>query len=136
VGVVFVRGLSVETVIGVGEQERAAPREVVVDLEMETDLDAAAKSDDLAHAIDYAAAADLVRAHGKASRFRLLEALAGSIASLVLERFPALSAVAVRVEKAWAVPGARAVGVTLRRTRRSRKTAETRRRGGRSRKRS
>jgi 7,8-dihydroneopterin aldolase/epimerase/oxygenase len=117
VGIVFVRDLSVETVIGVGEHERLAPREVLVDLEMEADLEAAATSDDLAHSIDYAAAADLVRAHGRASRFRLLEALAGSIAALVLDRFPAVKSVSVRVEKAWAVPGARAVGVTLRRER-------------------
>jgi dihydroneopterin aldolase len=117
VGTVFVRELSVSTVIGVGEEERLAPREVLLDLEMEADLDAAADSDDLAHAIDYAAVADLVRAHAAASRYRLLEALAGSVADLVLGRFPAVRAVTVRAEKAWAVPGARAVGVALRRAR-------------------
>ncbi len=116
-GTVFLRDLSVETVIGVGDEERAAPREVLLDLEMEADLDAAARSDDLARAIDYAAVADLVRAHAKTSRFRLLEALAGSIADLVLEGFPAVRAVTVRARKARAVPAAREVGVTLRRAR-------------------
>jgi dihydroneopterin aldolase len=120
VGVVFVRGLRVETVIGVEEHERRAPREVLVDLEMEADLDAAAQSDDLSRSVDYAAAADLVRAHARESRFRLLEALAGSIAALLLDRFPGVTAVAVRAEKAGAVPGARAVGVELRRERSSR----------------
>ncbi|HEX5136715.1 MAG TPA: dihydroneopterin aldolase [Planctomycetota bacterium] len=113
-GVVFVRDLSVETVIGVAEHERAEPREVLVNLEMEVDLDAAAASDDLAHAIDYAAVADAVRAHALESRFRLLEAFAASIAQLVLARFPGVDAVSVKVEKAWAVPGARSVGVRLR----------------------
>lgn len=116
-GTVFLRDLSVETVIGVGEEERAAPREVLLDVEMEADLGAAAGSDDLAHAIDYAAVAETVRAHAKASRFRLLEALAGSIADLVLGRFGAVQAVTVRARKESAVPGARAVGVTLRRAR-------------------
>jgi dihydroneopterin aldolase len=116
VGVVFVRGLSVETVIGVGEEERSSPREVLLDVEMEADLDDAAASDDLGCAIDYASVADLVRAHARALRVRLLEALAGSVADLVLARFPAVSAVTVRAEKAWAVPGARSVGVSLRRT--------------------
>jgi len=112
-----VRDLSVRTVIGVDERERLSPQEVLVDVEMEADLDPASRSDDLAHSIDYAAVAALVREHGEAARFRLLEAFAGSIASLLLDRFPGVRAATVRVEKAWAVPGARRVGISLRRER-------------------
>lgn len=117
VGAVFVRDLSVRTVVGVEEHERREAREVLVSLDLEADLEPAARSDDLAHAIDYAAVAGLVREHAAGARFRLLEALAGSVARIVLDRFPQVRAATVRIEKPGAVPGARAVGVELRVTR-------------------
>lgn len=116
-GIVFVRDLRVRTVIGVEERERKAPQEVVVNLDLEADLESAAVTDDLARSVDYAAVAALVQEHAATARFRLLEALAGSIAALVLGRFPLVRSLAVRVEKAGAVPGARSVGVELRRGR-------------------
>jgi dihydroneopterin aldolase len=119
VGVVYLRDLRLETLIGVEPHERAAPQEVLVTFELEADLEPAAASDDLARAVDYAALAGLAKEHAEAARFRLLEALAGSLASLALDRFRLVTAVTVRVEKPGAVPGARAVGVELRRQRRS-----------------
>ena len=116
-GIVFVRDLRVRTVIGVEEREREAPQEVVVNLDLEADLEPAAGTDDLTRSVDYAAVAALVREHATTARFRLLEAFAGSIAALVLRRFPLVRALAVRVEKPAAVPGARSVGVELRRER-------------------
>ena len=116
-GIVFVRDLRVRTVIGVEEREREAPQEVVVNLDLEADLEPAAATDDLTRSVDYAAVAALVQEHATTARFRLLEAFAGSIAALVLRRFPLVRALAVRVEKPAAVPGARSVGVELRRER-------------------
>jgi len=117
VGIVFVRDLRVRTVVGVEERERMAPQEVVVNLDLEADLDAAAATDDLTRSVDYAAVAGRVREHAAGTRFRLLEALAGSIAGLVLDGFPRVRAVTVRIEKPGAVAGARTVGVELRRHR-------------------
>lgn len=116
-GLVFLRDLRVRTLIGVEEQERREMRHVLVNLELETDLEPAAASDDLADSVDYAAIAARVRDHAAASRFRLLEALAGSIAALVLDGFPLVRAVTVRVEKPGAVAEVRTVGVELRRGR-------------------
>jgi 7,8-dihydroneopterin aldolase/epimerase/oxygenase len=117
VGVVFLRDLRVETVIGVEERERLGPQPLLVNLEMDADLDAAARTDDLAHAVDYARVAELVREHAAGARFRLLEALAGSVADLVLERFPLVREAVVRIEKPSAVAHARGAGVELRRAR-------------------
>jgi dihydroneopterin aldolase len=117
VGLVYVRDLRVSTVIGVGEHERRAPRELLVSLSMEADLDRVAASDDLADAIDYAGVAALVRDHAGKARFRLLEALAGSLATVVLRNFPRIDAGTVRVEKPAALPEARATGVEIRRQR-------------------
>lgn len=114
-GTVFLRDLRVRTVVGVEEHERRSPQEVLVSLELDADLEPAAAADDLSLAIDYAAVARAVVEHGATARHLLLEALAGSIATLVLGRFPLARAVTVRIEKPGAVPGARAVGVELRR---------------------
>ena len=114
-GTVFLRDLRVRTVVGVEEHERKSPQEVLVSLDLDVDLEPAAASDDLSLAIDYAAVARAVGEHAAAARHLLLEALAGSIATLVLLRFPLARAVTVRIEKPAAVPGARGVGVELRR---------------------
>jgi dihydroneopterin aldolase len=69
----------------------------LVDLSVGLDLAPAARSDDLAGAVDLAALAATVReVVGGASRV-LLETVVLAIAEVVLERFPALEEVRVRV---------------------------------------
>jgi dihydroneopterin aldolase len=84
--------------IGVTEEERREPQRLEVDLELHADLGLAAASGDLARTIDYRQVCDLVRGTLEGREFRLVEAAAGTILDLVLERFPADRAV-VRVRK-------------------------------------
>jgi dihydroneopterin aldolase len=66
------------------EQVRAQPFEV--DLDLELDLARAAETDDLVDTVDYGAVVDMVVAVVSGARsFRLLEAMAGAIASGALE---------------------------------------------------
>ena len=116
-GVIRIRDLVAKTVIGVDEGERRAPRDVTINLALETDLDPAASSDDLADAVDYASVAKRVADHAASARYRLLETLAGALADLILEHEPAVTAVTVTVDKAATVPGARSVAVELHRAR-------------------
>lgn len=113
-----IRGLLAEAVIGVDEEERRAPQEVRLDLILEVDLAEAGRTDDLAQTVDYAAVAEAVRAHVAASQYRLVERLAGAVAGVVLDGFPLVRAVTVRVEKPAALPpGAGIPRVILRRER-------------------
>ena len=107
-------GLRLETVLGVRPDERLAPRKVVADVRLFLDLGPAARSDELADTVDYAALADRLRAVARQSSFRLVEALAGALADETLAD-PRVRAVAVTLEKPGAVPGAE-VRVTLFRT--------------------
>lgn len=97
------------------EQERAQPFEV--DLVIESDVERAARSDDLGDTIDYgkvvASVVDIVTTR----HFGLLEALAGAIADDVLAR-PGVEAVTVEVRKLRPpVPAdLRSAGVRLRRS--------------------
>ena len=114
---IFIRDLRLRAIIGVDDVERERPKEILLNLELETDLTAAARSDALEDAVDYQALTEQVARHVQASRHRLLERLADSVAQLVLESFPAVDAVTVRADKPGALPSADSVAVQIRRTR-------------------
>lgn len=100
---------------GVTEAERQVGRPFEVDVELTLDLTAAAETDDLGAAVDYAEICQLVRRIHEAGPYRLLEALAGHIAKDILDRFP-VEEVTVRVRKphppAGGIIGAAEVEIT------------------------
>ncbi|MBX3087867.1 MAG: dihydroneopterin aldolase [Cryobacterium sp.] len=83
---------------GVFDHERRDGQEFVVDLEVETDLRAAAGSDDLGKTLHYGILAEQVVAAIERDPVDLIETLAERIADLVLE-FPTAQAVTVTVHK-------------------------------------
>jgi dihydroneopterin aldolase len=112
-------GLAVPAIIGVFDWERKVRQTVVLDLSMETDVRRPGRTDRLADALDYKAVSKRVQALVKASRFRLVEALAEEVARTLLGEFGARRAT-VRVEKPGALRGARTVAVVITRSRRGR----------------
>jgi dihydroneopterin aldolase len=113
---VFIRGLAIDTTIGVADWERRLRQRLLVDVSLQADLRAAGRSDALADAIDYAAVSERIRTLAAASEFRLVEALAEAIAADLLTRWPATS-VRITLTKPGAVAGTAGVGVTLERER-------------------
>jgi dihydroneopterin aldolase len=99
---ITLQGMQFAGVHGVGDEERSFPQVIEVDLEVETDLAAAAASDDVADTIDYGPLVAICREVVEGGDHRLLEAIAGAIVTRVLAASPA-SAVTVRVRK-LAVP--------------------------------
>jgi dihydroneopterin aldolase len=79
-----------------GEQDAAQPFEI--DLEVEADFRGAARDDDLAKTVDYSLVVEKATEIVHQRRYRLLEALAGAIATEILE-IPAVRAVTVTVRK-------------------------------------
>lgn len=92
-----------EGLIGATEEERLFPQMLEVDLVIEADLAAAAASDALGDTIDYGPLVALTERTVEGGRFTLLEGLAGTLASRVLDAAPAVAAITVRVRK-LAVP--------------------------------
>lgn len=95
---------------GVELEERLEPQPIEVDVELELELAAPAASDELNDTIDYAVLFGLVGGIVEGQSFRLLEALAGTIAGAVVDAHgtddPRLEAVTVRVRKPQApLPG-------------------------------
>ncbi|HET7520592.1 MAG TPA: dihydroneopterin aldolase [Candidatus Limnocylindria bacterium] len=102
---------------GVELEERLEPQPFEVDVVLRGDLAAPAASDDLADTVDYSAVFTTVQAIVERQSFRLIEALAGTIADALLAD-ARIGDVEVRVRKPKApLPGAfDTVEVTLRRT--------------------
>ena len=113
---VFLRGLSVECIIGFIDWERRVKQTVVVDLEIPVDCRRAARTDGVADTVDYKAVAKRVIAFVEESDFKLVETLAHRMAMLVLEEF-SLQWVRISVNKPGAIRGSRDVGVCVERTR-------------------
>lgn len=102
---ITVRGMLFLARHGVTLEERMEPQPFEVDVELQRDLTAAARSDELADTIDYSEIFSLVARIVEGESFRLIEALAGAIADAVLLATDA-SAVEVRVRKPRApLPG-------------------------------
>lgn len=91
---------------GVLPEERKLGQCFVVDVELYVSLQVPGIADELHTTVDYAKVYEVIRARMEGSPFRLLEALAESIASDLLEVFP-VDTVKLRIMK----PGAPVNGI-------------------------
>jgi len=111
---IFITELKVETVIGVFAWERRVRQTLLIDLEMATNISAAARHDDLDQALDYKQISKRLRQHIQASRCRLLETLAEQLVEILREEF-GVTWLRLRLSKPGALRGARDVGLLLER---------------------
>jgi dihydroneopterin aldolase len=100
--------MRIQARVGVGDDERAQPQELVVDVELHLDLTRAGQADELSATVDYEEVCALVKALPEGRSFKLIEAVAHAIAVSTLERFHVVE-VRVSVRKpgalaAWGVP--------------------------------
>src|SRR5688500_16596347 len=95
---VFVRGLEFEGNHGYSAAERRGTRRFRVSLTLERDLSAASTSDKIADTVDYWKVSEAVVRIGTRSTFRLLEALAGAIATEIHTLYPDVT-VTIDLEK-------------------------------------
>jgi dihydroneopterin aldolase len=112
--IVYIRDLKIETVIGVNDWEREVRQTVSLDLEMATDIHAAADTDDIADTIDYKAVAKRLIDFVEGTEFQLVESMAERVTDIVRGEF-GVTWVRLRVSKPGAVTGATDVGVVIER---------------------
>ena len=115
---IFLHGLEVQAVIGIFDWERGGAQKVTIDLEIATDVAAAAASDSIDGALNYKKVAKRLIAFAESSNFALVETLAESMARIVVTEFDVPS-VRLCVSKPGAIDGSRDVGVIIERTRAS-----------------
>ncbi len=113
---IFITDLLLRAVIGLSDEERREPQDILINVSLLVDLRAAGVSDCIEDTVDYRALKRRVIALVETSTFHLAEALAERIAALCLDD-PRVQQARVRVEKPGALRFARNVGVEVTRER-------------------
>jgi FolB domain-containing protein len=111
-----IKNLRLRTIIGVNDWERRRKQDVVINVELDFDGRAAAKSDRIEDTVDYKALCKRIIDQVERSRFCLLEKLADSILRIALCD-PKVRRVAVEVDKLRALRSADSVSVACQRRR-------------------
>ena len=111
-----IKDLHLRTIIGINEEERRDRQDVLINIVLYADTQAAGASDDMGNAVNYRTITKRVIKLVEESKFYLVEKLAAEIAAICLED-PRVEEVSVRVEKPGALRFARSVGVEIHRTR-------------------
>ena len=111
---VFLRGLRIETVIGIYDWEKAIRQPVVLDLEMSADVARAAQTDRIEDALDYKAVSKRLKQFVGGSRFELVETLAERCADIIRDEF-GVRWVRLSLNKIGAISDAADVGVIIER---------------------
>lgn len=105
-------GLEVECILGTRPEEREYEQKILVNLALEMDMSAAAASDNLLDAVDYAELVDNVREALGEARCYLLERAAEVVADVCLAD-PRIERVTATVRKFGAVHGLASAEVTV-----------------------
>jgi dihydroneopterin aldolase len=116
---IFITGLSLHAYHGVMPYEGKVGQTFTIDMVLDIDLSAAARSDKVADTVSYDKVVECATAAFSKQKFRLIEAAAGRVADAVLAAFPTVQSISVTIHKPHAPIAATFdnVGVTLVRSR-------------------
>lgn len=82
------RKLKIHCIIGVEKFERVKPQDIYVDLKVSYDISSCIKDDQVAHAIDYVALAEVCSDIAKEGGFHLIETYAWHVLQYLRSHFP------------------------------------------------
>jgi len=112
--IVFIRDLQIETVIGIYDWERKVRQVISLDIDMATDIQKAANSDNIDDTLSYKTVAKRLIAFVEQSEYELVESLAEKICEILLDEF-GVPWVRLTLNKPGAVRGSKSVGVMIER---------------------
>jgi len=112
--IIFINDLQIETIIGIYDWERETKQTISIDLEMASDIRAAANSDAIEDTLDYKAVAKRLIAFVEQSSFQLVETLAERLSEIVRDEFH-VPWVKVTLHKPGALRGSKDVGIIIER---------------------
>lgn len=111
---IFIRNLSVSTIVGHYARERVAAQTLEFNIDLAIPGDAVYASDRLADTVNYAAVADYVKRECDAHHFKLLERMADHLARGIMAQF-GTPYIRLSVAKIGILSSARQVGVSVER---------------------
>lgn len=110
---ILIKDLLLRGIIGLNPSEREKPQDILINMTLFTDMQAAGRSDNIDDALNYRTITKAVIAYVEASAHVTVEALATNIARIAVEG--GAERAIVRVEKPGALRFARSVGVEIER---------------------
>ncbi|KAG0046063.1 trifunctional dihydropteroate synthetase [Gryganskiella cystojenkinii] len=113
---ICIKDLTVRNIIGVDAWERSKRQPIIINLVVYTSVSQAGDTDHLPYSIHYGVLCKTVEAHSEKSEFRSVEALADSIARVVITKCHAPK-ITVRIDKPRALLHAASAGVEITRQR-------------------
>ena len=113
---VLIRGLALETVVGILDHERVRTQPLSLDLDLTVDFDRIEHPEDYDHIIDYAAVSALAIDLAVKGEYLLLETLGEDLCAAIFKGFD-VAHIRLVIEKPEAVAQARWVGVEMERSR-------------------
>ena len=116
---IYIEGLEVFSLIGVYDWEREHQQRLLIDIELEADLSKAAQSDNVDDTLNYASVAEVVTDVASSSEYQLIEALAKNMLESVLEAFPLVEQIKLKLSKPDILASAKNVAVEFSRRRNS-----------------
>ncbi|MDH5392381.1 MAG: dihydroneopterin aldolase [Gammaproteobacteria bacterium] len=112
--IIFIRGLEIETVIGIYDWEREIKQTISIDLEMGTDIAKSAGSDQIDDTLNYKEVGKRIISFVEQSSFELVEKLAEEVARIVRDEFD-VPWLRLTLNKPGALRGSKSVGVVIER---------------------
>ena len=103
------------SLVGVSDEERAVPREIVINVEMKAESESAIETDDIDLAVDYADVAMRIDKFATSREFCLIETIAGGVLEEILSD-SRVNWARVEVEKPGAIPESDSVSVCVERS--------------------
>ena len=113
--IIFIRKLSVKTIIGVYEQEKISKQLILIDLNLHYDTLQARESDNIKYALDYHQLSNDVIDFVAQSKYELIEALAEAVAVFILNNRQ-IKRIEITLSKPQALEKAEDVGIKIIRT--------------------
>jgi FolB domain-containing protein len=113
---VIIKNIQARGIIGINEWERDKPQDILINLDLYTEMRKQDTSDSISECIDYSEVNKKVIHYVEMAKRFTVEALAEDIAQLCLDD-PRVLKATVRVEKPGAVRFAQSVGVEIERSR-------------------
>lgn len=113
---ILIEDLHLRCIIGINDEERKNRQDVLINLTLYADISRAGETDSIDDAVNYRSVTKRIIEHVEGSSFFLVEALASTIARIVLTEFP-VERVKVEVQKPGALRFSRSVGVEIERER-------------------
>ncbi|MGP1930231.1 MAG: dihydroneopterin aldolase [Arsenophonus sp. ET-YP4-MAG3] len=112
--IVFIKKLSVFTIIGAYKWEQTIKQEILLDIEMGWNNRRAAKKDQIEYCLDYDKVSQVIIKYIETQKFVLIERIAQEVADIILNQFNSFW-VRVKVCKPGVVINAKQIGVIVER---------------------